>query len=114
MRRTLRQLAINLRFLLILYGFLHRAPPTAAVASPVTTPELVATDVGGFCWVNGIRQHYPIKSHETVAIALTAAFSAAGTYNMASLDVSVLTDDGRLSHELLCPSLMVVQQPRTP
>lgn len=110
----MRQLAINLRFLLILYGFLHRAPPTAAVASPVTTPELVATDVGGFCWVNGIRQHYPIKSHETVAIALTAAFSAAGTYNMASLDVSVLTDDGRLSHELLCPSLMVVQQPRTP
>lgn len=91
-----------------------RTPPAVVLSSPVTTPELVATDVGGFSWVTGIRRHYPMKSRETVTFPLTAAFSMAGTYNVAALEVSVLTDDGRLSHEPLCPSLVVVQQHRAP
>ncbi|XP_049275970.1 trafficking protein particle complex subunit 8 isoform X3 [Rhipicephalus sanguineus] len=89
----------------------NRAP--AAATSPTTTPDMVATDVGGFSWTTAVRRHLPIKSHTTAAVALSATFSKAGTYNMAALHVSVLTDDGRLSHELLCPSLMVVQQPQT-
>lgn len=89
----------------------NRTP--AAATSPTTTPDVVATDVGGFSWTTAVRRHLPIKSHATAAVALSATFSKAGTYNMAALHVSVLTDDGRLSHELLCPSLMVVQQPQT-
>ncbi|XP_077503967.1 trafficking protein particle complex subunit 8 homolog l(3)76BDm isoform X1 [Amblyomma americanum] len=89
----------------------NRAP--IAPTSPSTTPDLLAADVGGFSWTTAVRRHLPIKSHTTAAVALSAVFSKAGTYNMAALQVSVLTDDGRLSHELLCPSLMVVQQPQT-
>lgn len=85
----------------------------AAATSPSTTPDLVTTDVGGFSWTTAVRRHLPIRSHTTASVALSATFSKAGTYNMAALHVSVLTDDGRLSHELLCPSLMVVQQPET-
>ncbi|XP_064466657.1 trafficking protein particle complex subunit 8-like isoform X2 [Ornithodoros turicata] len=87
-----------------------RTPPPVVAMSPVSTPELVATDVGGFSWATRVRRLSAVRSRDTVALTFTAAFSSPGTYNMASLEVTVFTSEGQKSHEVLCPSLMVVQQ----